>query len=120
MQAAIDTVKRYVPPEPARLKASAQSGKVSFSPIEPGKRVRLDFRDYLKQGDVVGVEVDVVNSRFLGLAINSYIDNTNDVVTLNGQFRTLSDGASYPAQVVLNAPAKSITVELANTGYRKQ
>ena len=120
MQAAIDTVKLYVPPDPARLKASAQSGKVSFSPIEPGKRVRLDFRDYEKPGDVVGVELDVVNSRLLGLSVNSYIENPNDAVTLNGQFRTLADGATYPAQVLLNAPAKSIEVQVTNTGYRKQ
>ena len=120
MKSAVDAVKLYVPPDPSRLKASAQSGKVSFSPIEPGKRVRLDFRDYQKSGDVLGVEVDVVNDRILGLSVNSYINNPNDVVTLNAQFRTLTDGASYPAQVLLNAPTQSVTVEVANTGYRKQ
>jgi hypothetical protein len=120
MQKDVDTVKLYVPPDPARLQAGWQAGKVSFSPIEPGKRVRLDFRDYQKSGDVLGLEVDVVNNRILKLNVNTYVESPNDAVSLSADFRTLSDGASYPANVVLNAPSQNVRVDVANTGYRKQ
>lgn len=120
MQKAVDSVKLYVPPDPARMQASWRAGKVSFNLVEPGKRVRLDFRDYHKSGDVLGIEVDVVNNRILRLTVNSYIESPKDAVALSAEFRTLNDGASYPAKVVLDAPAENVKVDVSNTGYRKQ
>ena len=120
LKSAVETVRLYVPPDPTRLQAGAKAGKVSFSPIEPGKRVRLDFRDYQKPGDVLGIEVDIVNNRILGLAVESYINDPGDIVTMKSQFRTLADGATYPARIALDAPKESVTVEVTNTGYRKQ
>jgi len=120
MQKAVDTVKMYVPPDPARMQAGWRAGKVSFNLVEPGKRVRLDFRDYHKSGDVLGIEVDLANNRILRLTVNSYIESPKDAVALSAEFRTLTDGASYPAKVVLDAPAENVKVEVSNTGYRKQ
>ena len=120
MKAAVRTVKLYVPPNPDEIKKAREAGKVSFTPLEPGKRVRLDFRDYEKPGDALSMEMDFANSRISGIAVKSYIDDPEDVVTLKGRFQTLPDGVTYPARVVLEAPEKEMTVIVTNSGHRKQ
>lgn len=119
MKAAVKTVKLYVPPDPDKIKKAREAGKVSFTPLEPGKGVRLDFRDYEKPGDNLSMEMDVANSRISGLAVRSYIDDPSDVVTLNARFQTLPDGTTYPGRVVLDAPEKGMTVVVTNSGHRK-
>jgi hypothetical protein len=119
MKAAVKTVKLYVPPDPDQIKKVREAGKVSFTPLDSGKRVRLDFRDYEKPGDTLSMEMDFANSRIAGIAVKSYIDDLSDVVTLNGRFQTLPDGVSYPARVVLDAPEKGMTVVVTNSGHRK-
>jgi hypothetical protein len=46
MQSAVQLVHSYVPPDPARIRQSVSAGKLSVNMVEPGRRVRLDFRDY--------------------------------------------------------------------------
>ena len=60
-------VKAYVPPSPAKLQAAKDGGKISIDVLEPGKRARLNFRDYAKPGDNLAVEVDLASNRPLGL-----------------------------------------------------
>ena len=120
MRAAVKTVKLYAPPDPNRLKKSVETGKLSFTPLDSGKRVRLDFRDYEKPGDALSMQLDMADSRILGLAVKSYIEDPSDVVTLNGQFQNLPDGTTYPARVVLEAPEKDMTVIVTNSGHRRQ
>lgn len=119
MKQAVALVKQYVPPDPKTLQARASAGKLSVNPIEPGKRVRLDFHDYAKSGDVMGVEIDLTNNHLLGLTVSTYIQGPSDAVSLKVVFKTLNDGSTYPASTVLNAPAKKVTVDVENTGYRK-
>ena len=50
MKQAVALMKSYVPPDPAKLQAATQAGKVSVDMLEPGKRIRVNFRDYAKPG----------------------------------------------------------------------
>src|SRR5512141_1037649 len=63
MKNAVSLVKSYVPPSPVRIQAAKDTGKVSIEILQPGKRARLNFRDYEKPGDNLGVEVDLVKNR---------------------------------------------------------
>ena len=119
MQQAVDLVKNYVPPMPDRIQAVKDAGKVSVDLIEPGKRIRLNFLDYLKPGDTLSVEVDVVNNRLLGLRVTTYLEDPQDSVDLNVRFGLLADGTTYPQQFTLNAPAKNVQVTVENSGYLK-
>ncbi len=69
MKSAVSLVKTYVPPNPAKLQAAKDAGKVSVEVLQPGKRARLNFRDYEKPGDNLGVEVDLANNRPLSLTV---------------------------------------------------
>lgn len=119
MKSAVSLVKSYVPPSPANIQAAKDAGKVSIDVLQPGKRARLNFRDYAKPGDSLGVEVDLVSNRPLGLKVSTYLDDAKDVVTLDLRMGQLNDGTTYASNVTLEAKAKNIKVTVQNSGYRK-
>ena len=119
MKEAVALVKSYVPPTPVLIQEAKDAGKVSLDVLEPGRRARLNFRDYLKPGDNLGVEVDLTSNRLLALTVKTYLDSAKDVVDLQAGMGTLADGTSYADAITLNAPAKKLTVKVDNSGYRK-
>jgi hypothetical protein len=119
MKQAVALVKTYVPPDPARIQAVKDAGKVSLDLPGGGKGARVNLRDYAKPGDVLSVEVDPGSNRVMGLAVATYLDDAKDTVTLDVRFSALQDGTGYPATEVLVANAKNLSVNVTNSGYRK-
>lgn len=119
MKQAVALVKTYVPPSPAKIQVAKDAGKVSLEMLEPGKRARLNFRDYEKSGDNLGVEVDLASNRPLGIKVSTYLDDAKDAVTLDVRMGQLTDGNTYPSDITLGAKAKNLTVTVSNSGYRK-
>lgn len=119
MQSAVSLVKSYVPPDPARIQASKDAGKVTIQVLDPGKRAQVNFRDYQKPGDNLAIVIDLANNVVAGLGVSSYLDSATDVVTLDAKMGQLNDGTIYTSDTTLNAPAKNLTVTVQNTGYRK-
>ncbi len=120
MQSAIALVKSYVPPDPAKLQAAKDAGKVSMTVLDPGKRARIDIKDYEKPGDNLGVEIDMTTNQILGLNVASYLADAKDAVTLNVKMATLPDGTGYPGTIVLDGTAQKIKVTVSNSGYVKK
>lgn len=118
MQKAVAMIKSYVPPDPAKLQALYQGGKVGYQVLEPGRRGRVEFRDYQVPGDLLGIEVNLTNNRLLGAQINTYLEGPEDKVSLSVQFARLADGTGYPAKVAVDAPTQKVTVVTQNAGYR--
>jgi hypothetical protein len=77
------------------LQAAKDAGKVSIELLEPGKRARLNFRDYEKPGDNLGAEVDLVNNRLLGVKVAIRLDLAASVRGLDQETRFRGRG---PAQ----------------------
>ena len=119
MKQAVALLKSYVPPDPAKIQAAKDAGKVSITPLEPGKRVRLDFRDYEKAGDVMSVEVNPSNNTLLGLKVVTWLQDAKDVVNLDVKFGALNDGTTYAETIALDAPSQKLAVNVGNSGYRK-
>jgi hypothetical protein len=119
MQNAVSLVKSYVPPDPNKIQAVKDAGKVTIEVLEPGKRARVNFRDYQKPGDNLGIEIDLGNNRIARVTVSTYLDGAADVVTLNAEMSQLNDGTAYTSDSALNAPAKNLAVTVQNTGYRK-
>ena len=110
-------VKRYVPPDPARIQAATDAGKMSIHLLAADKH-QLQFRDYLKAGDVLSVYLDPSTNHLLGMRVSSYLGKPDDLVTLDVTMTTLSDGAMYPSGIVLVAQSKEIKVDIRNSGHR--
>jgi hypothetical protein len=119
MKQAVALVKSYVPPDPTRIQAVKDAGKVSLDMPGAGKGARVNLHDYAKPGDVLSVEVDPASNRLMGLTVATYLDDAKDAVTLDVRFSTLQDGTGYPATEVLLAKAKNLSVNVTNSGYRK-
>jgi hypothetical protein len=119
MQSAVALVKSYLPPDPARIQAATSAGKTSLQVLDPGKRVQVNFRDYQKAGDNLAITINVANNVIAGVEVSTYLDSASDAVTVDATMGQLADGTIYTSSIMLNAPAKNITVNVQNTGYRK-
>lgn len=119
MQSAVSLVKSYVPPDPARIQAAKDAGRVSIDVLVPGQSARINFLDYQKPGDNLGVGIDIASNRISGLTVASYLDSPSDGVTMTADMAQLNDGTSYASDITLNAAAKNLTVTVQNSGYRK-
>jgi hypothetical protein len=117
MQRAAGLIHQYVPPDPTRIQSAKEGGRVAANP-QPGGRVRLTLSQYLLPGDSLTIDLDAAVNRLLGLGVSSYLDTTEDPVTLAVQMATLTDGALYAAQTTLDAKAKNIQVVIQNSGHR--
>jgi hypothetical protein len=119
MQNAVSLVKTYVPPDPVKIQAVKDAGKVSIQVLEPGKRAQINFADYQKPGDNLAISIDIANNIVSGVGVSTYLDSATDVVTLNAVMGQLNDGTIYTSSTTLNAAAKNLTVTVQNSGYRK-
>jgi len=120
MTKAAAAIKTYVPPDPAKLQAAKAAGNSSVEILDPGKRVRVDYKNYNVKGDVLGVELDLVTNRILAMHVTTMVEGGKDPVTFDVTYAALDDGTGYPAQTMLDAKEMSVTVAVANSGYKKQ
>ena len=119
MKQVLGLVHTYVPPDPAALRKAKEAGKASVHLLDPGKRVRLDFREYQLPDDLFSVEIDLTTDRILSARITSHVSAADDPLTCDARFAALKDGTTYPAQVTLDVKEKKMKVTVENSGYRK-
>lgn len=120
MQSAVALVKSYIPPDPAKIQAAKDAGKVSLTPLAGGKTAKVDIKDYEKPGDDLGITIDMSTNEILGLSVASYLTDATDAVTLDVTMGMLPDGTQYASKVLLNGVAKQIKVTTSNAGYEKK
>ena len=107
----------YVPPDPQKMQAAYQAGKLSLNPV-PGL-VNLIFTDYAQPNDKMSLTFNTATKKITGLNINTYMGKEKDVVTLQVHMGSLPDGTNYERQTVLNATAKQLVVTTTNSNYQK-
>lgn len=117
MQSAMAVIQSYVPPSPSRIQGAIDAGKLAVSPA--GQRVNLNFRDYLKPGDTLGVSIEAPTSRLLGVNVSSYLESPADPVSLEARMGVLPDGTVFTERTTLEAPARDLTIVIENTGHRR-
>jgi hypothetical protein len=117
MQDVKGVLAMYVPPDPQKMQAAFQAGKVSLSPA--GEMVSLIFTDYAQPGDKMTLTFNTATKKIAGLKIDTYMGEEKDVVTLQVQMASLPDGTNYEQQTVLGATAKQLVVTTTNSNYQK-
>lgn len=117
MQDVKAVLSMYVPPDPQKMQAAYQAGKVSFNPV-PGA-VNLVFTDYAQPGDEMTLTFDTATKKITGLSISTYMGQEKGAVTLQVRMGSLPDGTNYEQQTVLNATAKQLVVTTTNSNYQK-
>ena len=119
MAAVASLVKQYVPPDPAKIQAAAQSGKIAMDNKSTPGITELTFTDYAVPGDRLAISLNAAAKQLAGVNVNSSLGKDKDPVTLAVRFASLPDGVNYPAETVLVAKAKQIQVKITNSGHRK-
>ncbi|MBK9963769.1 MAG: hypothetical protein IPP07_02250 [Holophagales bacterium] len=118
MKEAVALVKRYLPPDPAKIDAVKAAGRLSVSP-QPGNRVRVTLAGYLKTGDSLVIDMNMADNTLASAAVASTMDSDGAPVALAVQFGKLDNGAVYESQTVLDAKGKDLKITIQNSGYRK-
>ncbi len=113
-------IELYLPPDRQRLRAAEQAGRTILTVHDDATRFWLEVPGFRKAGDVLRVEVDPSAERLVGLAITTYADRPNDVVSFDVRFGVLEDGTTYPATVCVDRGSKEVRIALENSGYRKR
>ena len=117
MQDVKAVLSMYVPPDPQKMQAAYQAGKVSLNPSPGG--VNLIFADYAQPKDKMVLTFDSATKKITALLINTYMGQEKDAVTLQVRMASLPDGTNYTQQTVLNATAKQLVVTTTNSDYQK-
>lgn len=119
MKSAAELVHHYIPPAPGFIQQSINNGKMGMQMLEPNRRVRLTFGDFLKPGDSLGIDIELPSNRLLAMAVASYLDTAADAVAMDVTMSVMQDGTIYAARSVLDAKAKGLSVTVENSGHRR-
>ena len=118
LEASAALVQSYVPPTAEKLQAVITAGKVSASQAGPGT-VALRFPDYNKSGDSLTLLFDSEVKDLRKISVETWLEEKEDVVTLEVNFQSLPDGTNYAAATVLQIPDDKIEVRIENSNYQK-
>ena len=118
MERVVSLIQRYVPPQPELIKADVAGGNASFSP-QPGGML-LQFKNFVKSGDLVSFTVDTAAKAIRQVKIDTYLDDADkDKVALAVDYLTLPDGTNYAASKKLDVAAKKIVVAITTKNFQK-
>ena len=116
---AIDKIKAYLPPSGEKIQQIYGAGKVSIQILEPNKKFKLGFPDYLQQGDALSISVDKPAQKLIALNVSTYIDNPEDKVVFDVTYKDLPDGTQYPVTTSFVAAAKDLKIVIEQSGFKK-
>ena len=116
---AVSLIKQYVPPDPARIQAAKDAGRVTVSQPDANGHVHLVVADYIKPGDSLTLDVDASSDRISGVTISTFTDSAKDGVGLHVAYGSFADGTVYPATIRLDIAAQKLSVAIENSGYKK-
>ena len=119
MKEAIGLVKSYVPPDPARIQAAKDAGKVAVNPPDAQGKVQVVIKDYLKAGDSLSIDLNAAANTLAGLTVATFTDKEKNAVGLKVSMGALADGTTYPANIALDVKEQNMNVAITNTGYKK-
>lgn len=115
----MDKINDYLPPDGDKVQKIYESGKVGIQILDPGKKFKLSFPDYLQKGDMLSISVDMGNQKLMAISVNTYIDDPSEKVIFDVTYNTLPDGTQYAANTVLVAEAKKLKLVVEESGFKK-
>lgn len=118
LEAAVALVHQYLPPSPNMMQVVMNAGTASISQAGPG-RASLKFPGYAKANDALTLTFDTAVKALQQIAVQTWLDEPDNAVTLNVTMAALPDGTSHPATVVLGIPKRQIEVRITKSHYQK-
>ena len=119
MRNAVALTHSYVPPDGGRIAQAVMSGRVSVNLLQPGHLVGLDFRDFVKPGDLFSTQIELPSNRLVAINVTTYMDAPDQPISLNVSMGELPDGTLYSTRSILIAQTQGIRIEVQNSGHRR-
>lgn len=116
---AVAAMREYVRPDPAKLQACEDAGRVTLTPGEEN-RAKLDYSDYMKKGDHLVLEIDRSLNQILTSSASTYVTNPNDRAVIRTEMSQLPDGSSYPSKITFNTPGRLMSAVVTNSDFKKK
>jgi hypothetical protein len=116
---AAEEISAYLPPNKETIQKIYAAGKVGIQILEPNKIFKLNFPDYIKQGDLLSITIDKVNQKLVAFNVTTYIDDPSEKVIFDVTLKDLPDGTQFISQVSFVADAKNLKIDLVNSGFKK-
>jgi hypothetical protein len=124
MKEAIALLRQYAPLDPAKIQAAKDAGNLSISTPAPDGGIKVTIKNYLKAGDEVTIDIDGAKNTLKGFGISSYVGDAaakeKSPVTAGIGYGILPDGTIYPAKESLVISSQKLSVDIQNSGYKKQ
>jgi len=117
MKSAIALVKEYVPPDPAKIQAAKEAGKLSVTPPDSAGLLNVVIKDYLKQGDSMTLVVNAAKDLLSEVKVSSYTDKAADTVNMTIQFGVFTNMTVYPEKISLDVAKENVGVVITNSNY---
>jgi hypothetical protein len=119
---AMALLHQYAPLDPAKVQAAKDAGNVSVSAPSASGVVRLTIKNYLMAGDQVDIDMDATKNTLQAVSISSFVGQAKDKSPVAGKvsYAALADGTLYPAKESVEVSAKSLKVDIQNSGYLKK
>jgi len=115
---AMDKIQAYLPPDGEKLQQIYAGGTMAVQILDPGKKFKLSFPNYLQKGDLLSISLDKANQKLMAVSVNTYIDDPSQAVTFDVTYNNLPDGTQFIATTTLVAQAKELKIVVENSGYR--
>jgi hypothetical protein len=77
------------------------------------------IKDYLKAGDSLTLDLNAAANTLAGLTVASFTDKEKNAVGLKVSMGALTDGTTYPANIVLDIKSQNLSIAITNSGYKK-
>jgi hypothetical protein len=119
MKEAVALVKQYIPPDPARIQAAKDEGRLSVVPPDAHGGTKVVIKDYLKAGDSLTLAMNVATDQLSAVTVSTFTDKAKDAVGLNVAFGSFPDGTVYAEKIALEVKSEDLAVAIANSGYKK-
>lgn len=119
IERAIGRINAYLPPAGDKIMQIYNSGKAGIQVLEPKKKFKLSFPDYLQAGDQLSVSMDMANQKLMDVSVVTFIDTPSDKVLFDVAYGALPDGTQYAATTTLISDEKQLKIVITNSGFKK-
>ena len=115
---AVAKIQTYLPPVPEKIQKIYADGKVSIQVLEPNKKFKLTFPDYMEPGDFLAVSLNKPDQKLFSLDVSTSVDKKKKKVIFNVTYSNLPDGTQYSGTTTLDAQAKNLKIVIVNSGFK--
>ena len=118
MKEAAGLMHQYLPLQPDLIQKCKDAGNASIHISDEGTRATLNFANYLHEGDLVSIGLDLATNRPVDTKVTTTMGEDAVPISLHATFGAFPDGTIFTEKTVLKNDAEGIAVTTENSGYR--